>query len=358
VNLSALASLAADARVVAIGESAHHVPAYLRLRQEMVEILVQKAGFTVIAQESGFPEGLALDAWLSGAPGPFPASALTYGFGSHSSLFEWLRSYGGIRYHGIDLPGGLASMLPALDVVAAYLAVADPGHSLADLRRLASAYAGPHTIPAFAAYRAMAPSDRDHLTVLLAVLAARFDARQPLYPPSGYAVARHALHLAVLLDQQLRAQEAGDPSVNVRDAAMASTMSWLLSSSDARVILIAANSHIQRVPVVAGPYRFPVLGQHLAASLGSAYVAIGMTALNGTTVTRRPAPDHPAGFETAVVDLPPAPLDSAEVVLGPGLHPLDAESVAGTRLRTLDAFTDLPVASAFDALACLSTTEH
>jgi erythromycin esterase len=356
VNLSALLPLAAGARVVAIGESAHHVPAYLELRQEMVEILVREAGFTVIAQESGFPEGLALDAWLSGAPGPFPASALTYGFGSHGALFEWLRSHGGVRYHGIDLPGGLASLLPALDVVTSYLAVADPGYSLADLRRLACAYAGPDTLPAFAAYGAMASSERDRLTVLLAGLAARFDALRPLYPAADYAVARHALHLAVLLDQQLRVQLAGDLSVNVRDAAMASTMSWLLSQDDARVILIAANSHIQRVPVVAGPYRFPVLGQHLAASLGSAYVAIGMTALTGTTVTRRAAPDVPAGFETAVVDLPAAPPESAEAVLGAGLHRLRPESPAGTRLRTLENFTDLPVASAFDALACLSTT--
>jgi erythromycin esterase len=203
----------------------------------------------------------------------------------------------------------------------------------------------------------MAAADRDQLTVLLAVLAARFDALRPLYPEPGYAVARHALHLAVLLDQQLRAQLAGDLSVNVRDAAMASTMSWLLSEDDARIILIAANSHIQRVPVVAGPYRFPVLGQHLAASLGSAYVAVGMTALTGTTVTRRAAPDAPAGFETAVVDLPPAPPESAEAVLGAGLHRLTPRSPAGTSLRTLDTFTDLPVASAFDALACLTTTE-
>jgi erythromycin esterase len=360
VNLSALLEIAGDARVVAIGETAHHVPAYLRLRRDIIEILVQKAGFTVVAMESGFPEGLALDAWLAGAPGPFPASALTYDFGSQAetrSLFAWLRSCGGIRYHGVDLPGGLASPLPALDIVAAYLASADPGHSLAEIRHLASMYAGPDTIPAFTAYRAMSRPDRDQLTVLLASLAARFDALRPLYPPSGWATARHALRLAVLLDQQLRAQLAGDLAVNVRDHAMASTMSELLAEDDARVILIAANSHIQRVPVVAGPYRFPVLGQHLSASLGSAYFAIGMTALAGRTVTRRPAPDLPAGFETAEADLPPAPPDTAEATLGPGLHRLNPSAAAGTRLRTLDTFTQLPVAAAFDALACLAVTE-
>jgi erythromycin esterase len=67
VNLAALTAITDGARVVAIGETAHHVPGYLRLRREMVEFLVQKAGFTVVAMESGFPEGLALDAWLSGA---------------------------------------------------------------------------------------------------------------------------------------------------------------------------------------------------------------------------------------------------------------------------------------------------
>jgi erythromycin esterase len=162
--------------------------------------------------------------------------------------------------------------------------------------------------------------------------------------------------MAVLLDQQLRAQLAGDLEVNVRDYAMASTMAWLLSESDARVILIAANSHIQRVPVVAGPYRFPVLGQYLTAMLGSSYVPIGMTALAGTTVTRRAAPSNPAGFETAVVDLPPAPPDSAEAVLGPGLHRLSPSTPAGDRIRSLDTFADVPVAAAFDALACLAVS--
>ena len=41
--------------MAAVGET-------LRLRREMAQILVQKAGFTVLALESGFPEGLALDA--------------------------------------------------------------------------------------------------------------------------------------------------------------------------------------------------------------------------------------------------------------------------------------------------------
>jgi erythromycin esterase-like protein len=71
VNLAALTAVTDGARVVAIGETARHVPG------EMVEILVQKAGFTVVTMESGFPEGLALDTWLSGAPGPFPACVPT-----------------------------------------------------------------------------------------------------------------------------------------------------------------------------------------------------------------------------------------------------------------------------------------
>jgi erythromycin esterase len=73
VNLSALLEIAGDARVVAIGETAHHVPAYLRLRRDIIEILVQKAGFTVVAMESGFPR-----AWRStrGWPAPRARSRL------------------------------------------------------------------------------------------------------------------------------------------------------------------------------------------------------------------------------------------------------------------------------------------
>jgi erythromycin esterase len=161
--------------------------------------------------------------------------------------------------------------------------------------------------------------------------------------------------MAVLLDQQLRTQLAGDPAVNVRDHTTATTMSWLPSRIDARVILIAANSHIQRVPVVAGPYTFPVLGQHLAASLGPSYVSIGMTTATGTTVTRRGP--RPSGRLRDRGGRPPAgPRGQRRGDPGPGLHRLSPSSPAGARIRSLDNFAEVAVAAAFDAVVCLPAT--
>jgi erythromycin esterase-like protein len=55
------------ARVVAIGESAHCVREYYLLRHRLTRLLVERCGFTVFGMESGFSEGLDVDAWVLGA---------------------------------------------------------------------------------------------------------------------------------------------------------------------------------------------------------------------------------------------------------------------------------------------------
>lgn len=377
MNLDALPDLIGDARVVAIGESAHHVPDYQRLRHRLLRLLVERTGFTVFALESGFSEGLAVDAWIHGGPGELSEVAergLTYSFGRSREMRDqlaWMRavndSGGDLSYTGLDLPGGLASMLPALDGLGGYLPGVDPEGTalLAAIRSEAEKYAGPHTMPAFAAYQAMDPADRDRLTVLLAELAARFDTLRPFYVrqdgPGHYATARHELRLAVLLDQALRAQSAGRAAVNVRDAALAETASWLLGRGTSRIVIGAANSHLQRVPLTAGSLRLPVLGQFLADALGDDYVAIALTSASGQTVTRRAAPDAPGGVETAVVELGPPAEGSVEAAYGPGvtdLRPLRgaAGAAAPSRIRLLDTYAEVPVLDAFDAVVCLPVT--
>lgn len=84
MNLDLVPDLVGDARVVAIGETAHFVPDYARFRLRLMRLLVEKLGFTVVAFESGFSEGLAVDAWIHGGPGELSEVAdrgLTYGFG-------------------------------------------------------------------------------------------------------------------------------------------------------------------------------------------------------------------------------------------------------------------------------------
>jgi erythromycin esterase len=335
-DLEPLAGLIGDARVVALGESAHHVREYHLLRHRLVRFLVERMGFTALVLESGFSEGLAVTSW-DGA-GRFPENALTYRFGRNAEmrdLLTWARRHD-VAYYGLDLPGDLASMAPALDHLAAF-------ENLDSVRRHAGTFASAYTMPALAAYRAMPPEDRDELTVRLAELSARFAVRHRDEPE-----ARHELRLLVLLDQMLRAQAAGDFGLNVRDAAMAETVAWVRGRGHERVIVAAANTHIQRV--------FPgltVLGSHLSAELGEGYLAIGLTAKAGVTPTRRPAPDAPAGAETVTVTLAPPVGDSVEATLGFEIADLRDGHLKPARMRLLDTYLEVPVAEAFDLMACI-----
>lgn len=252
-------------------------------------------------------------------------------------------------------------MVPALDSVGAYLAEVDPGAKelLVRARGLASAWARPHTMPAFAAYAATAPADRDRLTVTLAELAVRVATVRPLVPGGGaYETARHELRLVVLLDQALRAQAAGAYEINARDVAMAETVAHVRRGGR-RVVLGAANNHIQRIPVRAGGLLLPVLGAHLAAELGDAYVSIALTTGGGSTTTRRRAPGDPRGATVHEVALGEPEPDSVEAALGSGraetvvadLRPLRGSGAGPQRIRIMDSWAELDVAAGFDLVA-------
>src|SRR5690242_10361104 len=55
-----------DARVVAVGESAHGAHEFYALRHRIIRCLVERMNFTALVWESGFPEGLMVDDFILG----------------------------------------------------------------------------------------------------------------------------------------------------------------------------------------------------------------------------------------------------------------------------------------------------
>ena len=167
----------------------------------------------------------------------------------------------------------------------------------------------------------------------------------------------------------LRAQSASaDGSmahavVNVRDAAMADTV--LRSARADRVVLVAGNPHLQRIPVPlgGGNLELPVAGMYLADELGDDYVAVAMTCAGGRVPTRRAAPETPRGAEIVDVDLAEPVAGSVEAVLPfaeHGTHVADLRPLRSTedtpqRIRSLDSYAEVPVAFAFDLVAAVPT---
>jgi erythromycin esterase len=191
-DLEPLAAVFASARVVAIGENAHMVREFYRLRHRLTRFLVERCGFTVFAMESGFSEGLAVDAWVRGGPGDVAdvaADHITYTMGRCPEMRDhltWMRA-NGVRFFGVDVPGSTASPLPALTNIRRYLGpVDDDAGPLVDrLHADVAGYAGEHALRSHAAYAALDPARRDRITAGFAdpASSARTTWRSPS-PPS------------------------------------------------------------------------------------------------------------------------------------------------------------------------------
>lgn len=383
-DLEPLAERLAAARVIAIGENAHQVREFYLLRHRLQRFLAERLGFTVYAMESGFSEGLAVDAWVRGEGSiedlrSVADDGITYSMGRCAEMRDhltWMRSADPpVRFFGLDVPGSTASAVPALEGIRRYLRDVDPEAEpvLTRLATLVDKFSGEHSLPAYAAYQGLRAAERDHLTATYAELATRFDALEPEYRAAAgadaYGVARHELRLAVLLDQAMRgyaAQMAGDgapptvhPKVAARDRGMAETVFWLLDrfGPDTKIIVAAHNSHIQRTPVQSPMFPLSAAGHHLATRLGPAYVAVGVTCTGGRTVTRRPDAAAPGGVAIVGADLAAPEEGSIEASLPGGLCVVDLRPArAGglgdgpDRIRIVDRYQRAPVVDAYDLM--------
>lgn len=73
-DLAVLRQVIGDARVVGLGESAHFVSEFYRLRDRVLRYLVRELEFSAFVLESGLPEGLGVDDWVRDGPGTSPRS--------------------------------------------------------------------------------------------------------------------------------------------------------------------------------------------------------------------------------------------------------------------------------------------
>jgi erythromycin esterase len=173
----------------------------------------------------------------------------------------------------------------------------------------------------------------------------------------------------VLLDQAMRgyaaqmASEGGHvtvhPKVATRDRGMAETVFWLLErfGPNAKIIVAAHNSHIQRTPVHTPAFPLSAAGHHLATRLGSDYLSVGVTCTGGRTVAHRADPAALGGVATFGTDLPEPEQGSVEAALPAklcvvDLRPARSAGVSGApdRIRVLDRYQHAPVVDAFDLM--------
>ncbi|MEV4130083.1 erythromycin esterase family protein [Nocardia sp. NPDC049707] len=384
-DLDWLDEVIGDARVVAIGESAHYNAESYLLRHRLLRYLVERHGFSTYAMESGFVEGRLTDEWIRGGAGDVDGigTVMANGISSLMGLWtqmrdqlEWMRNYNQtaarpIGFYGIDLPGSNASLLPGLDAVIGFLAEADPAFDVAPTLReqiLAFAAPSPFSIPAtVAALGKLSTETKDALTAGLSDLLERMKAHRADYvrrtSAEDYERALHAMRLTVTLDTAARAMIGGDQLELMlrRDAAMADTVELILRSKG-RIVLGAHNGHISREPLdMPGVAAVTTAGVHLADRLGEDYVVIGQT--TGTGQTLNTDADFYTGKLFADLGAPdPGSLDALMEASGDGpfatdlrrLSPADADAVrAASQQRFGPWYSEVNALKAYDVIVHL-----
>lgn len=339
-DLEPLRAIVGDARVVAIGESTHRIHEFYQLRHRLTRFLVRELGFTAFVLESGFPEGLTVDAWTMGGPGDRPdrqRDGITYNFGKCDELGEqldWLRAHR-VRFYGLDLSDSSASAGPAVRAVVSYLDTVDPAYAAGLRERLlplfdylpADRTGLAWAAPAIQAYQELSAPVRYELTARIGAVAERLQALRLVYSGrSGsepfevaYRCAVTARHTDAFLQVFALGDERAGDAVNIRDAAMAETVEWILEREQ-RIVIGAANGHLQRWPFSAPPVindPLTMLGQHLARRLDRSMVVIATAFGGGRLALHRPEPGGAPGHtELFTHDLELLDPDSLDELLG------------------------------------------
>ncbi|MEU9126275.1 erythromycin esterase family protein [Streptomyces sp. NPDC048506] len=386
-DLEPLRAIIGDARIVAIGESSHFIDEFARMRERVLRFLVERCGFTVLAFEYGFSEGIPLDAWAQGEGtdedlSAHLAAAIPVGL---DEPLRWMRRHNRtasppVRFAGIDIPAAGGSLLPALAPVADYLRHIDPETlpAVQTAMRIAESFAGGSGAVAAPAWARLATAEQDNLSAILMRLLIRFRSVEPLYVSRGdqqsYDIALRRLEGACHADYTFRAMAdlfAGEgltADTSARDVYMAGSVLWHLERFEpgTRVVLAAHNAHIQKTPVSFNGHLTGLpMGQHLHRALGDEYFAVGLTSTTGHTADMPRDENTRFGFTveaTALEQPEPGSIEAAFADAELGLSIADlhrarpqardhADLVPGPdRIRIQSAYLHTPVLDAFDAI--------
>lgn len=287
-------------RVVGIGECCHFTNEFSRLRQFLIQNLVEDYGFNTIALECSQRQAERLTDWLnnsdSGANLSQYAGPLTIAL--YGAILTWLKIFRLTSPHpinlvGIDLPNTLDPEEDA-DELSAILCRLDP-ETLPKLERIRStlnSIKGESAVPSSAAWRELPIQQRDAAIATISGILMRLNALSPIFRGQDTEdlfnrSREHAFRLSFTLETlqgmvALFEGRAVSGETSIRDLYMATSVNDLLEKDEnARVMLLAHNNHIQKSRVsFTGELTAIPLGLHLANRPD--YCAIGMTHLGET----------------------------------------------------------------------------
>jgi erythromycin esterase len=314
-DLLFLDEMIGDARIVALGEASHGTAEFFRMKHRLLEYLVERKGFSVLAMESPWVEGLATDRFIKTGEGGV-AAALA---GTHfsiwkttevSDMLDWMRAYNRSRgdrpvlsFAGFDMQSTKA----ASSLVLAYADCL--GAEASD--RIRELYRGIETldrrdtdVPAAEKLRF-----KDNAIEAIRLLEAF---RGSVRDVSSVETHRDALQAARIVLQACEMHSGGDglPPWAIRERSMAENVKWLLEERfpGEKIVLWAHNGHVRTAPYSG----IDSQGMYLRAWYGAQMVVLGLASYHGEVRARRMVKNSVRSGPYVTLPLAPARTASVE----------------------------------------------
>jgi erythromycin esterase len=316
-DLSPFVAMAGDARVIGLGEGTHGSHEFFALKDRLLRHLVEDAGVTGFAIEASMPDAFAIDTYVRTGVGD-PAVLLSHLYfwqwntREVADVIAWLRQWNEqhpakpVGFYGFDVQFPSAAM----DSVEHYAARTDS----ALLANVESSYAcledyRNDSEGKFAkAYSSAGDAVWENCHT--AVTAVPFMLQQSPGPSAReLALAVQMARVVIQWEALMESRRA-----DVRDAAMADNVTWLLDREGpgGRLVLWAHDYHISRFP--------GSMGYDLANRLGTDYLPVGFSFGSGGLNAEEGLQSGQAGAVT--VNEAPAPVaDSFEALFASAPQP-------------------------------------
>ncbi|HVG24865.1 MAG TPA: erythromycin esterase family protein [Thermoanaerobaculia bacterium] len=290
-DLAPLASTLRDARIVGLGEATHGSHELFTLKHRLIELLITRLGYRVIAFEGTASGGAAIDAYIHGSGDRAAAmNALASIWITQNaevaSLIEWLRAYNAgvaeadrVRFVGLD-PQGSATEDATLRAFLRAAGAEERFRALLDFVRIEDEKANRFE-------RTNVRAARVHeLEALVAYLVAREGDLVRRTSPRDYeaalTAARHLVQFAQFNSDLPRAEAI------TRDEAMADNF-FRAVPADARAIVWAHNAHVS----TNDRSSYKPLGALLRNAYGTRYYALATSFNRGSFRAQVPGSTPP-----------------------------------------------------------------
>ena len=315
-DLGFLGGVIGDARIVAMCENAHFWHQWNRFRARLFKYLVEAHGFNTFVLETGIVESRNIHKYVAGADVDWETvvKSVTNAWGVWAELQEliqWMRDYNAnpnrdreLRFYGMDGTGNWFHIQHPFNALMEFGRKVD-----ADLANdVKRSFEGPARDINFDRRGEVDQANWRNLVAESTLVINRIEQHRLAYvQASSQDDYDWALRSAeVLRDILLAMAQTGDLASsegflsfwNVRDVSMAYSLEWILQREgpDARIVLGAHNTHLQRYPVRV--QKATSMGSYITNRIDREKLLIIGAASAYSTKGEEPLPDtNPAAYD-------------------------------------------------------------